>query len=49
MVFTGCQINKSNDDFILQKEGKKIGHIPNFNKENITHIVYKEARYHHIL
>jgi Sulfotransferase domain len=42
-------INESNDDFILQNEGKIRGHIPKFYKENITHIIYKEARYHHIL
>jgi len=42
-------IEKCNDDFILEKEGKNIGHKPTFQKDNITHIIYKEARYHHIL
>lgn len=42
-------IEECNDDFIIQKEGKSIGHIPTFQKGNITHIIYKEARYHHIL
>ncbi|SNR75969.1 sulfotransferase domain-containing protein [Lutibacter flavus] len=42
-------ISKSNDDYITQKEGKNNGLIPDFDKGLQTHIVYKEARYHHIL
>lgn len=42
-------LNESNDDFLLQTEGKKNGLIPVFKKLNPTHIIYKEARYHHIL
>lgn len=42
-------ILKTNDDYILQKEGKRKGFIPIFKKEFITHIIYKEARYHNVL
>jgi hypothetical protein len=37
------------DDFINQTSQKKNGLIPSFEKKSITHIVYKEARYHHII
>ncbi len=37
------------DDFILQKNEKYKNKIPTFLKKNISHLVYKEARYHHIL
>jgi hypothetical protein len=43
------QIHLSNDEFITQKDFKKKGVIPTFKKTSVTHIVYKEARYHHIL
>ncbi len=42
-------ILNTNDEFVLQKEAIKKGLVPEFKKENITHIVYKEVRYHHIL
>jgi len=42
-------LETTNDDFILQKKGKQEGSIPSFKKTNISHIVYKEARYHNIL
>lgn len=42
-------IKNSNDDFILQKEEKRKGLVPEFIKKNPTHIAYKEVRYHHIL
>ena len=42
-------IKESDDEFIQQKEGKVKGHIPVFNKKDITHVIYKEARYHNIL
>lgn len=42
-------IGKSQDDFLLQKEEKQKGIIPSFIKNNPTHIVYKEARYHHVV
>jgi hypothetical protein len=37
------------DDFIDQKESKEKGIIPKFIKGDITSIVYKEVRYHHII
>ena len=42
-------ILNTNDDFVLQKDAIKKGLVPAFKKENITHIVYKEVRYHHII
>lgn len=42
-------IAKSQDNFLLQKDGKQKGLIPSFAKNTPTHIVYKEARYHHII
>ncbi|MFL1012243.1 sulfotransferase domain-containing protein [Flavisericum labens] len=43
------KIALSNDEFITQKNEKEKGLIPIFEKDDITHVVYKEARYHHIL
>ena len=37
------------DHFVLQKKEKENKKIPSFDKKNISHIVYKEVRYHHIL
>lgn len=42
-------IAKCDDDFLLQKEGKQKKLIPSFVKSIPTHIIYKEARYHHII
>jgi len=43
-------IIESEDDFLTQKESVENGIYPKFSKDsNITHIVYKEVRYHHIL
>ena len=43
-------INKSDDDFLLQKDKVLQGIYPSFKKNNIvTHTAYKEVRYHHIL
>jgi len=39
----------TDDEFVLQKIGKKTGIVPSFLKNNITHIIYKEVRYHNIL
>ena len=39
----------SQDDFINQKKAKGNGLIPIFDKLDVTHIVYKEVRNHHIL
>ncbi len=37
------------DDFTNQKEKRNSGDFPQFNKEEITHVVYKEVRYMNIL
>ncbi|WP_268225537.1 sulfotransferase domain-containing protein [Sinomicrobium oceani] len=42
-------IKTSSDDFINQKEGVQKGIIPTFPKGDITHVCYKEVRYHHLL
>lgn len=42
-------LEKTPDPFMDQVEGKDKGTIPMFSKESLTHIVYKEARYHNIL
>lgn len=44
------EISKSNDDFLLQKDKVESGIYPKFDKDHmITHVAYKEVRYHHIL
>jgi len=43
------KILNTDDSFVLQKNEKEKGSIPTFIKSNITHIIYKEARYHNIL
>lgn len=43
-------IKDSEDSFVTQKEEIEKGIIPKFDKSNeLTHICYKEVRYHHIL
>ena len=43
-------IEKSNDLFLLQQEKVNKGIYPNFQKSNhVSHVAYKEVRYHHIL
>nr|WP_319397855.1 sulfotransferase domain-containing protein [uncultured Carboxylicivirga sp.] len=43
-------IMNSNDEFINQIEDKRSGKVPRFKKSNkITHVCYKEVRYHHIV
>ncbi|WP_081210038.1 sulfotransferase [Salegentibacter sediminis] len=42
-------ILQSTDDFVLQKDAIRNSKVPNFTKKTITHIVYKEVRYHNIL
>lgn len=37
------------DDFLDQYEARKTGKLPVFEKQEITHLLYKEVRYHHIL
>ncbi|TVZ59144.1 sulfotransferase domain-containing protein [Flavobacteriaceae bacterium MAR_2010_105] len=44
------QLMHSDDDFINQKDGIEKGNIPVFQKNNdITHVLYKEVRYHYLL
>lgn len=43
------EILESTDAFVNQIESKKEKLLPEFHKNNPTHIVYKEVRYHHIL
>lgn len=42
-------IYSTKDDFVLQIEAKAKQLIPSFPKKKISHIVYKEVRYHYIL
>ena len=39
----------TDDSFVLQKEARGNKFFPTFQKSEISHIVYKEVRYHHIL
>ena len=41
--------NELEDSFILQKDKRENGLLPKFIKSEITHVVYKEVRYHNIL
>lgn len=43
------ELEHSKNDFMDQKEGKKRGIIPSFEKQLPVVLVYKEVRYHHIL
>ena len=44
------RIAESDDDFLLQREKVENGEYPSFSKEDeLTHIVYKEVRYHNII
>lgn len=42
-------IKCTKDDFVLQKDAKMKQIIPEFQKKKISHLVYKEVRYHHII
>ncbi|HRC31998.1 MAG TPA: sulfotransferase domain-containing protein [Bacteroidia bacterium] len=45
-----AQISLSDDAFINQSQQRDIGIYPTFKKDkNLTHIIYKEVRYHHII
>lgn len=37
------------DEFIGQVEARRQGRMPTFEKDEISHVAYKEVRYHHIL
>lgn len=39
----------TDDHFVLQEEARENKLLPTFQKSKISHIVYKEVRYHHIL
>ena len=43
------KLQNTESNFLDQIDGIQKGIIPTFQKDNITHIVYKEVRYHHIL
>ncbi|MAA79118.1 MAG: hypothetical protein CL916_07635 [Deltaproteobacteria bacterium] len=43
------QLAQTTDGFILQKEQRSVGTLPTFSDGEISHVVYKEVRYHHIL
>ena len=42
-------IYKTKDEFVLQKDSYKKDLIPKFEKDEVTHICYKEVRYNHII
>ena len=43
-------LNDTDDEFICQKLQRQAGTLPFVNKsELVTHVIYKEVRYHHIL
>lgn len=42
-------IHQSKDDFVLQKKAIENNKVPSFEKKKLTHIVYKEVRYHNII
>lgn len=43
------RLKHCNDDFTNQKQRRDSGDFPLFNKEEITHVVYKEVRYINVL
>jgi len=44
------RLSSTNDEFITQKQQRIAGTLPQFEKSPaVTHLVYKEVRYHHIL
>jgi hypothetical protein len=43
------KLQNTESNFLDQIDGIQKGIIPTFQKDNITHIVYKEVRYHHII
>lgn len=42
-------IAKFDDDFLDQRQARAAGCLPIFSKDQPTHMVYKEVRYHHLL
>lgn len=43
------ELLQSRDEFLLQTEARLRGRLPMFEKEDVTHVGYKEVRYHQIL
>lgn len=43
------ELRDGDDAFLLQSSARESGRLPIFRKEEITHVGYKEVRYHHIL
>ena len=43
------ELIESRDAFLLQETAREVGRLPQFNKEEIAYVGYKEVRYHHIL
>lgn len=43
------EIYLTKDPYVLQFQAKEKNLVPKFKKEKVTHIVYKEVRYHHII
>ncbi|MDO6758740.1 sulfotransferase domain-containing protein [Tamlana sp. 2_MG-2023] len=44
-----ADIYNTEDEFVLQRDSKLRGIIPRFEKDEISHILYKEVRYHNVL
>lgn len=42
-------LGETDDEFVCQNSQRAVGTLPNFEKLNPTHVIYKEVRYHHIL
>lgn len=43
------ELIESRDAFLLQVAAREVGRLPQFEKGELTHVGYKEVRYHHIL
>jgi hypothetical protein len=43
-------LGETSDEFVCQLKERNVGSLPRFKKNSrVTHVVYKEVRYHHIL
>lgn len=42
-------ISLSDDDFVTQKSDRETNKKPDFEKQKITHVAYKEVRYHYVI
>jgi hypothetical protein len=43
------ELLSTQDEFLLQSEARKMGRLPTFEKAEVSHVGYKEVRYHQIL